>query len=258
MKKRNGFTLIELLVVVAIISVLIAMLLPALSSAREAARSAVCSANLKQLGQAEMFYYNEWNGGTAWTRHDDSRNVTYWAGILWNTIYRNVPARSQITDDMRIEKPALLQCPSARLGQPQKGTGGESFDNITVCAWNDVVGSSGTSGWWYLLNICYSRNSFNSGLYNWYQPGGNMTVQLKIDKIENPSKTVDIADGWYMHFPGNFYYTDRLDATKGTRYPLTTYRHHNNNGLNLLLWDGHVETVLDSFGSKYVLYPDNF
>jgi prepilin-type N-terminal cleavage/methylation domain-containing protein len=55
---RRGFTLIELLVVIAIIAVLISLLLPAVQAAREAARRTQCRSNLKQIGLAEMNYYD--------------------------------------------------------------------------------------------------------------------------------------------------------------------------------------------------------
>jgi prepilin-type N-terminal cleavage/methylation domain-containing protein/prepilin-type processing-associated H-X9-DG protein len=61
---RKGFTLIELLVVIAIIAILAAILFPVFAKAREKARQTSCLSNTKQMGQAYMMYWQDWDEGS--------------------------------------------------------------------------------------------------------------------------------------------------------------------------------------------------
>jgi prepilin-type N-terminal cleavage/methylation domain-containing protein/prepilin-type processing-associated H-X9-DG protein len=61
-RRSTGFTLVELLVVIGIIAVLIAMLMPALKQAREQAQQVACASNMRQVGQVYMAYATEYNG----------------------------------------------------------------------------------------------------------------------------------------------------------------------------------------------------
>ena len=56
MQKAKAFTLIELLVVIAIIALLLSIVMPALRMAKDHAKRIGCSANLRSLAMAAIFY----------------------------------------------------------------------------------------------------------------------------------------------------------------------------------------------------------
>ncbi|MGC6423714.1 MAG: prepilin-type N-terminal cleavage/methylation domain-containing protein [Lentimonas sp.] len=61
-RSSNGFTLIELLTVIAIVAILAAILIPSVSKVREKARTATSLSNLRQIGTAIGVFQN-FNGG---------------------------------------------------------------------------------------------------------------------------------------------------------------------------------------------------
>ncbi|HHX39901.1 MAG TPA: DUF1559 domain-containing protein [Armatimonadetes bacterium] len=103
-RRRDAFTLIELLVVIAIIAILAAILFPVFARARENARKSTCQSNLKQLGNANMMYAQDY----------DERTLPY------SSLPSGGGERWFILVQPYLKNSDVLKCPSQRIttGQP--------------------------------------------------------------------------------------------------------------------------------------------
>ena len=256
-----AFTLIELLVVVSIIALLVAILMPALGKARQQAQSLVCKTNLRTIGQAELIYAAENNDKLAPIRSDTPKNYgLFWAAILWAQFWEeSIPTMNDYFSRPPIEHPGWLTCPSQkRFGD------GNTWDEFT---WSDLRFEVPPVYPWWLQYICYARNITGQG---YYQPtAGHNTPSANLSKIKSPSDVAASADSFYVNFYGpdnTRVHTDKYLADGVTLRPpfsgsepggrQVEYRHDNGNGLNVLLWDGHVAPVINSIVDSFRLDPE--
>lgn len=80
--RGRGFTLIELLVVIAIIAILAAILLPVLRSAQMRAKETTCLNNLKEITEASLIYYDEYNTWVGPMNSNPNASQGDWMGAM--------------------------------------------------------------------------------------------------------------------------------------------------------------------------------
>lgn len=233
--RRPGFTLVELLVVIGIIALLIAILLPSLSKARKQALSVSCSSNLRQMGQALVFYTNEY-------KHFPACQV-----LRGGTAYAVWPSRLRKALGMGPSNGNnIFWCPAQEAGfqwQQRTGTGaGYAADSDSGYGYEPGE---------FMLNVftvpfSYGYNDWGGGnaqgpsvaVDRQYGLGGDITDaagaarELKASRVKVASEMIAIADN-----TADGVWDYNIDPFNKNEYPGKIH----NNGANVLFCDGHVE-----------------
>lgn len=248
----RAFTLVELLVVIGIISLLISILLPALGRVRESAQTVKCLSNLRQIGIGIVQYANA-NDGYMVPAYviasPGGQFVDTYATLLVRSKFVAAPDGGGF--GVLNSADTLFRCPSGiderSNGSPVSKTDAQgarywqptiSFaSNVTTADPGNVIHT------WYGLNGI-SLNPANPDAPKWQQifPLNDLWIQTvgnsatgpavstlqKLSRLKRSSEMVLVFDGVLMH-GGN---ANRINA-----------RHNRQKVTNLLMADGHAESV---------------
>jgi prepilin-type processing-associated H-X9-DG protein/prepilin-type N-terminal cleavage/methylation domain-containing protein len=263
---RAAFTLVELLVVIGIIALLIGILLPTLAAARDRAYTVKCLANLHQCGLAFQMYLNEKSGWIPPAAYQDAdltgsspppttpidfnQPSEGWPTILVSQNYAQAP---WVTLSSQPTVKSMFVCPLANDQQTSTSYGAPAtrvdptadimFRWVSQRLHNSAYPSAASTS---KTDLAYLDTSYGINGTNTYTSGPG-TLDAAVPLLYYP-----VSNGSYVYHNRSMVrhptelaliFDGRGVNAMGSNANRITLRHARRTLCNVLMFDGHAESV---------------